>query len=61
MSVEPSVAGRLAKLLRLECCDTAPDGERLAAVNRLSATVAAHEVDWDHALTNGSSTRNQMQ
>jgi hypothetical protein len=53
VSVEPAIAGRVAKLLRLACCETAPDGEKLAALNRLSATVAAHDLDWDQALVNG--------
>ena len=53
----------LPKLLRLVCCETAPDGERLAAVNRLSAVVTAHDVDWDQALANGNApalTEQQM-
>ncbi|MGH6895757.1 MAG: hypothetical protein ACREJ5_04320 [Geminicoccaceae bacterium] len=49
---------RAAKLLRLACCETAPDGERLAALSRLSALVAAHDLDWDAAL--GSLTREQL-
>ena len=44
----------MPKLLRLICCETAPDGEKLAAVSRLSAIVAAHELDWDRALANGN-------
>jgi hypothetical protein len=51
MTVQSDLADWLAKLLRLACCETAPDGERLAALNRLSATVAAHDVDWDAALS----------
>ena len=51
----PELADRLAKLLRL-ACSTGPDGEKLAAIGRLSATVAAHDLDWDRALANGSGT-----
>jgi hypothetical protein len=50
----PELADRVAKLLRLICCETAPDGERLAAASRLSATVTAHNLDWDLAFTNGN-------
>jgi hypothetical protein len=49
----PAIADRLAKLLRLACCETAPDGERLAAVGRLSAIVEAQDIDWDRAFANG--------
>jgi hypothetical protein len=41
----PELADRLAKLLRV-ACSTGPDGEKLAAINRLSATAAANNVDW---------------
>jgi hypothetical protein len=51
--VTPELAERLAKLLRL-LCGGGPDGEVLAAANRISATVASHDVDWDQALANGS-------
>ena len=40
--------------LRLVCCTTAPDNEKLAAIGRLSAIVAAHNLDWDRALANGN-------
>jgi hypothetical protein len=60
--VTPELRDRAAKLLRLACCETAPDGERLAAINRLSATAAAHDLDWDQAPGNGHSlSRDQMQ
>ena len=36
----PELTDRLAKLLRL-ACSTGPDGEKLAAVGRLSAVAAA--------------------
>jgi hypothetical protein len=49
----PEVADRLAKLLRV-ACSTGPDGEKLAAVGRLSAIAAAHDLDWDLALANGN-------
>jgi hypothetical protein len=60
MSVEPELAGRLAKLLRM-VCDRGVDGETLAAASRLSAIVAAYGVDWDLALNGGGPTRDQMQ
>jgi hypothetical protein len=47
------IADRLAKLLRL-ACSTGPDGEKLAAIGRLSAIAAAQDIDWDQALANGS-------
>jgi hypothetical protein len=50
----PELADRLAKLLRLACCETAPDGERQAAIGRLSAIAAANDVDWDLAFANGN-------
>jgi hypothetical protein len=50
----PELADRVAKLLRL-ACSTGPDGEKLAAIGRLSAIVIAHNVDWDRALANGNS------
>jgi hypothetical protein len=46
-------ADRLAKLLR-RACSTGPDGEKLAALNRISAIVEANNVDWDLALSNGN-------
>jgi len=48
-----AIADRVAKLLRL-ACSTGPDGEKLAALNRLSAIVVAQGIDWDQALANGS-------
>jgi hypothetical protein len=48
----PAIADRLAKLLRL-ACSTGPDGEKLAALNQLSAIVAAEDIDWDRTLANG--------
>jgi hypothetical protein len=41
----PELASRLAKLLKLACCMTAPEGERFAALGRLSAIAAANDVD----------------
>jgi hypothetical protein len=61
MPVAPDITDRMAKLLRLACCETAPDGERLAAVTRLSATAAAHDICWDRALSGSGPTRDQMQ
>jgi hypothetical protein len=55
MGVQPDLASRVAKLLRLACCPTAPDGERLAAVTRLSAIAAAHDIDWDSTLNGHAS------
>jgi hypothetical protein len=58
---DPELASRMAKLLRL-ALSTGPDPEKLAALGRLSAIVAAHDVDWDAAL-NGSAlalSREQM-
>jgi hypothetical protein len=52
MSLASDLADRLAKLLRL-ACSNGPDGERLAAIGRLSAIALAHDVDWDHALSGG--------
>ena len=53
MSLEPALADRLAKLLRM-ICDRSMDGETLAAAGRLSAIAAAHDVCWDRALANGN-------
>jgi hypothetical protein len=47
----PGLTDRLAKLLHL-ACSTGPDGEKLAALNRLSATAAAHDLDWNRVLAN---------
>jgi hypothetical protein len=60
MSLEPALADRLAKLLRV-ICDRSVDGETLAAAGRLSAIAAAHDLDWDRALNGGGPTRGQMQ
>jgi hypothetical protein len=57
----PELTERVAKLLRLACCETAPDGERLAAISRLSAAAAAHDLDWDQAFSGSGPTREQMQ
>jgi hypothetical protein len=48
----PELAERLAKLLRL-ACSTGPDGEKLAAIGRVSAIAQAHNLDWDRVLANG--------
>jgi hypothetical protein len=48
----PEIADKLVKLLRL-ACSTGPDGEKLAALNRLAAIAAAHDVGWGRALANG--------
>jgi hypothetical protein len=53
---------KIAKLLRV-ICDRSLDGETLAAADRLSAIVAAHDLDWDRAL-NGAGpelTREHLQ
>jgi hypothetical protein len=58
----PAIADRVAKLLRL-ACSTGPDGEKLAAIGRLSATAAAYDVDWDSVLRGGNGhdlSREQM-
>jgi hypothetical protein len=51
--MDSALADRLAKLLRL-ACSTGPDGEKLAAIGRVSAIVAANSVDWDAVLANGN-------
>ena len=51
--MDPAAAERLAKLLRL-ACSTGPDGEKLAALGRVSATVTAHGLDWGQLLANGN-------
>jgi hypothetical protein len=56
----PEHVERAAKLLRV-ICSTGPDGEKLAAADRLSAFVAANDLDWDQALASGGPTRDQMQ
>ena len=59
----PDLADKLAKLLRL-ACSTGPDGEKLAAIGRISALAAAHDLDWDRVLANGSApdlTEEQLQ
>jgi hypothetical protein len=58
--VTPELAERLAKLLRL-ACSTGPDGEKLAAIGRLSAIAAAHDLDWDQTLNGSGPSRDQMQ
>jgi hypothetical protein len=58
----PEIADKVAKLLRV-ACSNGPDGEKLAALNRLSALAAAHDVDWDTALSGANGrdlTREQM-
>jgi hypothetical protein len=50
--LDPEVADRLAKLLRL-ACSNGPDPEKLAALGRLSAIAAAHDVDWSQVFANG--------
>jgi hypothetical protein len=60
MTVAPELADRLAKLLRV-ACSTGPDGEKLAAVSRLSAIAAAHDVDWDRAFNGAEIPREDMQ
>ena len=53
---------RIAKLLRLACDHGATEGEKLAAIGRLSAFVAAHDLDWDEAFAgNPDLTREQLQ
>jgi hypothetical protein len=62
MAMPPDIADKIAKFLRL-ACSTGPDGEKLAAIGRLSALVAAHDLDWDQVLANGSApalTEQQM-
>jgi hypothetical protein len=52
--MNPSVSDRIAKLLRL-ALSNGLDGERLAAIGRLSALAAAHDIDWDEAFaSNGN-------
>ena len=60
MSLPPDLASRLGKLLRL-ACSTGPDGEKLAAIGRLSATAEAYDIDWDHALNGSEIPREDMQ
>ena len=48
----PEIGEKMAKLLRL-ACSTGPDGEKLAALNRLAAIAVAHDLDWDRVLANG--------
>jgi hypothetical protein len=63
VSAPAAIAEKLAKLLRL-ACSNGPDGEKLAALGRLAALAAAHDVDWDAALANGglpALTREQLQ
>jgi hypothetical protein len=58
--VTPELADRLAKLLRL-LCGGGPNGEVLAAANRISALVVANNLDWDAALAgNPTLTREQL-
>jgi hypothetical protein len=56
MSLARDLADRMAKMLRLACDSGATDGEKLAAIGRLSTIAAAHDVDWDQALTNGNAS-----
>jgi hypothetical protein len=56
----PEVVDRAAKLLRV-ICSTGSDGEKLAAADRLSAFVAANDIDWDRALRGSGPAREQMQ
>jgi hypothetical protein len=56
----PELVDRAAKLLRV-ICSTGPDGEKLAAADRLSAFVVANDLDWDRALAGTGPTREQMQ
>ena len=44
---------KLAKILRLAVDRAATDGEKLAAVERLAAVVAAHDLDFDRVLNGG--------
>jgi hypothetical protein len=60
VTLAPELAGKLGKLLRV-ICDRSVDGETLAAAGRLSAIVAAHDLDWDRVLNGGGPTRDQMQ
>jgi hypothetical protein len=48
-----SVRDRAAKLLRL-ALSTGPDGEKLAALDQLSALATANDLDWDRVLANGN-------
>jgi hypothetical protein len=47
------LADKVAKLLRV-ACSTGPDGEKLAALNRLSALAVVHGFDWDRAVANSN-------
>jgi hypothetical protein len=53
MALDPEVADRVAKLLRL-ALSSGPDPEKLMALGRLSAIAAAADVDWDEALDGAS-------
>ena len=50
----PEISNRIAKMLRLVCDRAATDGEKLAALNRLSAIVVAQDLDWDRVFANGN-------
>jgi hypothetical protein len=49
----PEIGEKMAKLLRL-ACSTGPDGEKLAALSRLTAIAAAHDLDWDRVFAGGN-------
>lgn len=61
MAIDPEVAQRMAKLLRLACDRAATDGEKVSAIGKLSAIALANNVDWDTALNGKEISRDDMQ
>ena len=60
MAADREVLIKLAKLLRM--LTSSHDGEVLAAANRLNGIVAAHDIDWDAALSaQAALTKEDMQ